>query len=225
MAWTTVETPNAKYVLVFSPHYRKAEAITTEFDALVLETGSYEPKNLFGKGKKSCGYELYSNIISSAISKNKQIWITDTPPTKKGLAVDFAKQILPAALFIKGVKMAKRTIDKRKNMGRREFLKKSSISIGLMTPVGLQFLQMFPQKGEIKSDRFWQGSTKYMEFFSSPGVLKIRNAITAEKTERFIAPKLNTELGRKPVIGMVWGPGHYGIKELLQQPKKKAKNP
>jgi len=37
MAWTTIETPNARYVLIFSKHDKKAEKVPEKFDALVLE--------------------------------------------------------------------------------------------------------------------------------------------------------------------------------------------
>jgi len=81
MAWTTVETPNAKYVLIFGHHKLKIpyEKSPIKYDALVLETSGVS--RVFSYGIKEA--QPYKNLINQAIKNQKQIWLTDPAPTFK----------------------------------------------------------------------------------------------------------------------------------------------
>lgn len=62
MAWTVVETPNAKYVLVFvGDHKKPVKPIPSKFDALVLETGLIMPQDIFR-------HNPYKEIVTSALT-------------------------------------------------------------------------------------------------------------------------------------------------------------
>ena len=65
--------------------------------------------------------------------------------------------------------------------------------------------------------------SKINELTAGKGMTVVRNAISAEKTETFIAPRLRQQLGRKPVIVMVWGKAHYGVKSMLKNPEKRKR--
>ncbi|MEW6295073.1 MAG: hypothetical protein AB1467_02115 [Candidatus Diapherotrites archaeon] len=74
MAWTTVETPNAKYVLIFSYHSMISEIPIIEYDALVLESGG------LASVKKIVKSRQYKKLINQATQNQKQIWLTDAEP-------------------------------------------------------------------------------------------------------------------------------------------------
>lgn len=55
-----------------------------------------------------------------------------------------------------------------------------------------------------------------LERMFNPLIVNARDAIFAEKVEESIAPALNAELGRKPVIVLRFGGGHVGVVRYLK---------
>ena len=89
--------------------------------------------------------------------------------------------------------------------------------IAYLADLGLDFIP-----GEIKKTKKLRGALAQIGEFGDIAVRRLRNAVTAEKAETFIAPALKRG-GAKPTIAMVWGGGHYGIKRLLQNPEARRK--
>ncbi len=221
MAWTTVETPNAKYVLIFSPHYVMTHRSPKEFDALVLERGDIEPS-------KVTGAVTYWDLVKQAAERRKKVWIVDAAQSEKSRKVTHAKQIASAVSSGVGGGLVVLTafLRSKKKISRRAFLAGTTISLGLLSPficnqAMLETLKLVHDK-EIERRGLWHLSAALSELFiSSPGRIKLRNLVSAEKMEGFLAPRLRKELGRKPVIAVAWGSHHYGIVKLLQHPNKR----
>jgi len=223
MAWTTIETKNAKYILLFGTHFSERERSPVGFDALIIENNgayAYDSMNLTD----------HKNLLKQAIEENKPVWLTDVELSEESERRFFIGNALQAAIGSVGggvgvVKTSENMLAlKKKKITRRQFAKRMAISLGLIMPFGrnvLEGLILQNLSGKIKNEKYWNATTKIDEFVMGKGVLEIRNAITAEKSEKFIAPELAKKLGRKPVIAMNWGAGHYGIRELLLNPAKR----
>lgn len=50
-------------------------------------------------------------------------------------------------------------------------------------------------------------------------LVTFRDAVNAKKTEEYIAPKLCSELGKKPKIALVYGLAHAGLETCLKDSK------
>ncbi len=55
-----------------------------------------------------------------------------------------------------------------------------------------------------------------MEFLYQNPIIEGRNAINARKTEEFVAPLMTERLERKPLLGLIFGAAHMGLKQDLQ---------
>ncbi len=77
MAWTTAETENAKYVLVFSTHFTKTEPVAGKFDAVILESVSEIPA-ISPLADRTVSAKQYRKIVSDAAKQGKDIWILIT---------------------------------------------------------------------------------------------------------------------------------------------------
>ena len=232
MAWTVVETPNAKYVLMFSYHDMTLAVPPHKFDCLVFEGQGVETaaKGIAGKRIELSNTNIqYEKLYEEAIRKGKQIWITDADVTEKSLSkYQKGEQIVrygSIASWLAGLGIVAKQLHntKTKKPTRRKFLKTLTgiglMSLGLPRILNSPILGLRSHNTEIKMGFLWDLNTRYYtELTYGKGVVEIRNAITAEKTETFLAPKLRQELGRKPVIAMAWGVGHYGVKRLLENP-------
>jgi hypothetical protein len=122
MAWTTVETPNAKYILVFSGHGETIPYFPSEFDALVLE---------HGENKNSIHFQQFGKLVEQAAKGNKQVWMADTPVNKKELirsldsrgnvrGIEEFQETLKPQNSLKSERMQRR--EKNKPINRRKFL-------------------------------------------------------------------------------------------------------
>ncbi|MBI5553979.1 MAG: hypothetical protein HY917_04545 [Candidatus Diapherotrites archaeon] len=222
MAWITTETPNAKYVLIFSVHSGETEPSPTPFDALILETTGVSWNNALG----AYNDPQYQKILAQAVRGQKTIWLTDPGLSEKAGRWGKTKAGILGAATALGSNVLIRALMNRKKMTRRQFLSRMAISAGLLSP-GLPIALSIIAPGqshseEIRHPSLWKKRTQISDIIYG-GLTTVRNAITAEKAETRIAPLLRKELGRKPVIAMAWGVGHYGIKELLENPQKRKK--
>ena len=228
MAWTIVETPKAKYVLLFSWHNYKPLAVPSiEFDCLVLESGSGNPK----QAPETIKSIQYRKLTEKAVKEKKPVWLTDVELTEKAYArSNRGTELRPyVANTLGGIGLAtilKQIHSTNKKPTRRKFLK-SAAGILLTAPAirelipEMTIINMQSHNNQIQFGILWQLDAKYNELISGKGMLEIRNAISAEKTESFLAPRLREELGRKPVIAMAWGSAHYGIKSILENPQER----
>ncbi len=229
MAWTVVETPNARYVLIFKAHDFgfKVEQSPLKFDAVVLEGVGY----IRGVAER----ENYANIVKQALENNSQIWVADISPTKKSfLRARLGQGVVVGSFLAAFIYSGKKIYNRLKSgasssdskLSRRELFSrilKLGIVVSALSFPTVQVLDRFLKQHsrEIKHKGYWNISTMVNELESGKGLTTIRNAIVAEKTESFLAPKLHEELGRKPVIAMCWGGAHYGILGFLQNPQKR----
>ncbi len=217
MAWTTVETPNAKYVLMFLPHLRKFPNSPKPFDALILEMAP--------ELNQTPGYWQYSKLVKQAIEDKKQIWVTDVRPSG---ASEFryllGKSVLGVSVLF-GVSAFLKTLRSRKSLTRRQFIKGMIISGGILSPTLLESLVAFDtlHSKEIKHHKLLDFKVRSEDLLLGKGTGFIRSAITAEKAESFLAKRLYKELGEKPIIAMAFGHGHYDIKRLLEHPEERKK--
>lgn len=225
MAWTMVETPNAKYILVFSLHEAISE-MPKDFDATIIESGRREQ---IVKATTIVGTQ-YEKIVDYAMARKKEVWITDAVPTERALARYNKGNKIVLGLAGAGVATTASAVAiavalKNKKVSRRTFLLWSGTIGTMFSPLLSQFAfgRISKQQKEIKNEELWNFLSRYNELISGKGVVEIRNALTAEKAENFIAPLLQKKLGRKPIILMVWGAGHYGITRLLHNQKRREK--
>ncbi len=216
MAWTTIETPNAKYILLFSGPRRKIEKVPELFDAVVLESASLGP--LF-----AVHHPQYEDVVKQAIEQNKQVWFTDAKPTEsieRKTINRFAgvTAILSAPVVAFYLKKAL-----EKNIDRRALIKGAVITAGVLSPL-LAYVASVSARAHSKKIKYhsaWEAATKMQEQIILD--IRARNLITAVKCESFLAPRLGQELGRKPTIAMVWHLGHYVVRELLLHPEKRER--
>lgn len=225
MAWTAVETPNAKYILLFSHHWKTLEYSPMKFDALVLEEIS-ENKEQF-KGLNLRKDAQYKRLVAQAIETKKPVWIVDSslsPASKLRRGRGESVTAISTALGGLGLGLvALDSIAKRK-ISRRDLLT-AGISVGLLSPLlnRLGRLPLMLSEKSIKHPKVWGLSAKISEIESGEGYIKIRNALAAEKAETFLAQSLRKELGRKPVIAMAWGSAHFGVLDFLKFPEKRQR--
>ncbi|MBU2476441.1 hypothetical protein KKG83_03145 [Candidatus Micrarchaeota archaeon] len=245
MAWTIVETPNAKYILVFGAHDRRNIPPPAKFDALILETPI---EHAFYSDYLGYTPNLDRiDMINKAVAENKQIWLTDVNLTKKShqdyeqkklkmpeIREKTVKKIIAGSgllSLISSLLYVKKKVNNK--MNRRKFIKKAAISVAILavppivaTPIANKIIyNLNINDGEIRVPILWDLTTQLDKILygeeALKGIVTIRNAITAQKAEAFLAPKLKQELNRKPVIAMVWGAGHYEIKRLLKHPNER----
>jgi len=216
MAHTIVETENAKYVLIFSTHDIVKEKSPISFDALLIEAG---PASQITKSS-----ELeYKELVPQAFEQKAEFWVADPLPSEKSWRrFDRGKKFLAGTGILGILNLAFLT---KKPITRRKALKTIGISAGLLTPYsGIRVateLQQHPNR--ITRERSWKAATIPQDIIFGKGILPIRNAIAAEKCETFLAQHLQKKLGRKPVIAVGWGTGHYGFKEFLEKPEKRRR--
>lgn len=112
---------------------------------------------------------------------------------------------------------------KKKKIPRRELL----IALGLaaageaLAPSITDAPLFFP--GEIKGRRPLLGISSFLNRHLLPVVSEARNAISAEKLETIVAPRMKRELGRKPLILIQMGAGHSGIVDMLRDVEERRK--
>jgi hypothetical protein len=101
-------------------------------------------------------------------------------------------------------------------INRRKFLKgclKVFAGAGVMGGF-LGSIQLASTKGE--ATPVLPELNSILNYLPPTSVVELRNAIAARKIEEFIAPKLQTELKKKPLIAIVYGGAHTGIETDLK---------
>ena len=220
MAWTTVETPNANYILVFTRHKKTINSIPKSFDAAVLESGDLSPTT-------AAGHESYVNLVRAAAEKGKQVWITDVPLSQAAERRDIAKTEIAAFVVgisaIVGTAFLLRTAGHEKLIGK-EIAGRMLLGIGLLSPFLSYVLAISGHHNkQIKWHSLWKLKALIAELAGDKGVVQVRNLISAEKVESFLAKRLKQELGRKPTIVMFWGTAHYNLRNLLKHPEQRQR--
>ncbi len=205
MGWITVETPNAVYKVAFETHFRKAR-VPEGIDAVVLEMANTPREVIGGLAERDVIYSRFNEFAASG----KPIFHGDT------FAMDneFEKM---------GKNLARLT-------GITVFATWMFGAPGFYTATGVRIASEFskhfivPGK-ELKMRRkllpAMTAADKIYEIKNT--VVHLRDALIAEKAESRIAPHMRKKLGRKPVIAIVYGAGHYNIARLLNKPTERRR--
>ncbi len=204
MGWVTVETPNAVYKVALEWHLRRA-VVPKGIDAAILEEVG-EPNKLIQDTKK---YGIYENVHKND-SPPKPIFHADYQKRNFATTIlpDMAKQIMRVFALSIG------------STGISPLLFVPSIYLftiggGPIFVPGKEIKKrkiLLPIAEAIK--RMGEGSKTYVHY---------RDALVAEKAETRVAPYLSRKLGRKPVIAIVYGAGHFGIARLLNKPSERRR--
>lgn len=209
MGWATVETPHAKYVIGFEFHLRQARFPVGQVDGLILEgvtTSHYE----WSKEEKEIGWlqSTHKKVIENAAQSKTPIYGGDyhTPMPLfpkllspygiawlSALAASQVKNTLKPVLFIGVLDLASMAPSYSLVPGQK---------IAFRKPLVLIASGMEKLRRKLKRD--------------SGLDVPFRNAIIAEKAEGIIAPHLRQQLGRKPVIGILYGAMHVELLHLLK---------
>lgn len=210
MAWEIVETPNAKYVLIFGSHITTSEKSPLQFDALVVESGGDKLENV-------ASMKQYENLFGQATARQKPVWVTDVNTSFLGDLRSYATFPFGISPLLSAWAYSK----SKKHTSRRKFF--GWLTLGLGSAVSTYWASAVATlgKGEIKHKKWRSAVSKFNGLLAGKGEILLRNAISAEKVEKFIAPSLRKG-NAKPVIAMVWGGFHYGVKDLLLNPAKRS---
>ena len=168
----------------------------------------------------------YSGLITDfeGARRGKPIWIVDTYRT--GFAFGLVGVGLTAKLFLGLIGLAELDdeirIYRRMGWSRRDFLR-AGRSVGILLAaeairpiVAPLSLTLDNEVGSLRKAAMWV--TAESEIFPPTFAGRIRDALTALKAERFIAPRMAEELGRRPVIGVLYNPNHASISYMLADP-------
>lgn len=212
MSCISFSTDSADYFLVYANHYiHTDEEIFQQpkiesLDAIILES-NYGPDDVHRK--------QYQKIIDNIISSKTRIplYALDVGVTSGGMLATVSSTTLYTAagflLYISGANNLK------KRVNRREFLKG-----GLKILLGTAFLggtgQFFNGAVKGKPIPVLPELSTALQYLPPTPMRELRNAITARKTEEFVAPNLKKEKGRKPLIALVYGAMHSGIETDLK---------
>ncbi len=220
MSYTQFSTDNADYYLVYA-HHKEWGIINEEIfqkpkidslDAIILESGEMEYKN------RASYHPFYSELRNNAeeSKKNTKIYLVDvhlTSPEFSKSAYFLKKSV---HLLVGGGLALSAAFDFKKRTNRRKFLKgglKVLASFGIFSSfAGLHINsniegEAIPVVSEIES---------FLGYMPPLPGIELRNAIAARKIEEYIVPELWRDLGRKPLIAIVYGGGHVGIETDLK---------
>jgi len=220
MGYVPFETENAIYRLELKLHISSPQEFKhAGADAFVLEWEG-EPTYL-------PIMRLYNTVFDFAARNNKELWFPDVGIRPISTLRSLVKEAL---IFVPSTLLATKAFRKFKKMksqklSRRDFIKRAgtggALSATALASNPLFWNSLLSYGGEIKKREPLRKFEEILRRWPLTAVAEGRNAINAEKIERFIAPKLRARLGRKPVIYACFGPGHAGLKEMLQNPKKR----
>ncbi len=196
MTTVEVETRNAKYILLFGQHFLSSSYTNKSFDAVIIE-GVRKEGPVLSKRPSSLDHPQFQDLVSKAAKEGKQIWITD-PPIKKTSRISHEIRIMTLGIL--------------------------SLPYWLLDPLIDIYYDIYSEKGK-KPPVEWprKAKTKINEIIGGKIVTILRNVVNTEKADSFLAPRLRKEIQRKPVIAMAFGSGHFGIKYLLENPRKRRK--
>ncbi|MBI5229110.1 hypothetical protein HY991_03295 [Candidatus Micrarchaeota archaeon] len=213
MGWTKFETKNAKYILYLELHGSRAPKGGPWRTAhiLVLEGGSDMSKaQLLG-------------CVNERRLRSKEVWFVDPGVTVFGSVQSMAPRLFGGALLVSGVYDAAKALKDNKRISRREFLKRGLIMGGklaagtVLFPESLALPQALP--GKINRRELLRITAASLSGAIPSPLIEFRNAVSAEKIERYLAPQLAKQVGRKPTIALVYGADHGGLVEHLKNPR------
>ncbi|GEM_PF-6814071 len=203
MGWTTVETENAKYVVIFGSHF-SATKIPAALDSVIIEaTDNYQKlQSVVNKGL----YDFEKNVQYGKLladNRGKPFFVGDIPITKKRVVRGAMTRVVALAA-----------------LGTSFFPKAAIIPMSVL----LILPGMLPPGKELKLRKPIRKLVALTHPIFEPALAgSFRNAIIAEKAEKSIAPQMRQQLGRKPVIGIVYGAAHAGIVEMLKNPTQRRR--
>ena len=223
-------TENADYRQIYVVHTMPVKDSVFEgnnfdsVDAVVLE--AYHSEEWFDKLWKSEYKKFHDAIFQNAQRTGKPVYITDVLTTSGGRGFEDVAWAIPnfVGLFgvFDGVSKVKKQIKEKKEMTRRQFLKfwgaqTAKIVGGAYLGSDLVCRNYVQQTGE-NPEFLARLNSSRMHLIPTPQ-FELRNAISARKIEEYVVPELKQQLGRNPKVVLVYGAGHSGLKEDLQNPR------
>ncbi len=218
MSYTEFSTDNADYFLVYAPIHDAAsinEDILKQpkldgLDAIVFES----PGNI--NHSTTMFFSQYKEIIEDVKDSKKEIslYMVDVKLTGGG----FASSIGFFALQLgAGVILCRQGVyELKKKTSRRQFIKgglKTLLGAAILGPHISQAINGFVEGEPVPAV---PEITTALHYLPPTPMVELRNAISARKTEEFIAPQLEKKLGKKPLIAIIYACGHSGLKTDLK---------
>jgi len=211
-------TERANYHLYGGIHSNETQTseVIPEMDALVLEKGSY--KDEYGSLEALDDHRQYKEVVGTNIDTVRSpIYYVDTESKYEIADLDYDTD---------GLKKALREIGVAQPI--------SLGSIGIPAFAALKLAPTYPEAAVLALPVAATGSgwvankTENTYIDDIAGHLQLsgaytpfggRSALSAEKIEEFVAPKVGEETGEKPDIYVEYGAGHLDIKPYLQRPR------
>lgn len=244
----TISTENADYKLVLMAHSVKKETRRVgsdcfrkenigNLDAIVIESGTNDDP------EKAIGNPTYDYLIKNLVSTNTRIpiYVTDIR-NKEEYNKQYANDMelfdrwsdrffglaifgfFPASLinlFKNNITSSDRVTPSNKvKMSRRAF-----IGVGFvgLTGLGITKLPSYCSEKCTENKEVNDIFRKIVSWRSRkfPYFSTLRDAVTAEKVENFIAPLLRDRLDRKPTIAIVFGANHASLGEFIKNKEER----
>ncbi|MDO8625108.1 MAG: hypothetical protein Q7R47_03425 [Candidatus Diapherotrites archaeon] len=204
MSWTEIETPNAKYLVVLERHSRPQRIPNRSIDAWFFEAAGLVSVENFS----SVLFQREMSALRIGVSP-KTVFFGDHPNVER-LEKSLVKRDL--------VFFAAATAIGAPFLGY--FAIPTSLALRPVLHVGAETaFSHVAKQGPLESHPFREKIYSLSDRIFYPSEMSgFRDALISEKCERGIAPMLQKELGRKPVIGVSVGASHKGILNLLQNP-------
>lgn len=219
MSYTHFSTQNADYFLTLEPHGEelhedifRSENISS-LDAIVLED--------VGVGSAIFDNVEYRQIMRAAKDNGNRIYTLDIPGSQDIDAyVEYERNIVIAgAVGAIGCTAAAHVLKRLKKMTRRRML---GLFGGTLACLGLAALGIAPKLSQYSLVESGEASWLAKKVISAETsmikteAITLRNAVSAKKTEEFLAPMLMERLGRKPKIALVYGAYHAGMQDCIE---------
>ncbi len=217
MGFSRFSTANANYELYYAVHTEPTIINQERFNSLdctILETGDWNHRDaVFGRDRLLHEEQVqYGPVISQHKKSRKPIFLTDTLYFSSGVTKYNEK--------LKALSIA---IPSTASLSLCFFLLPASVALTSYSYLNIYF-NFFESGWYLKDKDLFKSKIKKIHnffkevnFFYSPHIL--RDAVTAKKTEEFIAPEMQKRLGRKPEIGIVFGAYHSGMELSLKYKK------
>lgn len=193
----------------------------TSLDAIVLENTGQGPA-VTGSSQLGLSFlpHFYETIMKQSYKHNKKIYLLDAGISAFGLAagaIAFSLPLLFAPSVFSSAKEDIRESYEHEKPDRRQFLK--GITKGLF---GMWLLNGYSGffagallDGEM-SNAIGAAASSVHRLPPNPFV-EGRNCVAARKIEEFVVPLLKEYAEKRPKITIVFGGGHSGLKECLQE--------
>lgn len=228
MGWTTAKGRNADYFLCFTVGYNflgQSLALAGKADAIVGEIIT-EPHEQTLEAFEKHPFKSEHKKLFDATPK-KDFWVLPTMITEESFGhPEWRRRVWSGGgLYFLTVAPFLHRFGFRQKIKRRDFLISVSSFLGATTLFPVPQFLLTHQKGELgRAREAVRKATVFAEenFFPLKSV-KFLTALTAERIENCIAPILERELGRKPIILVNYGAAHSGLKESLENPEKRMK--